>query len=117
MGGIAALEQKFGIADNGNSSDLGKAYALTYNLLATNCTCGFHLHGNSFGRASEELKAKQEQAVASEIERYYRKAKEILALNHELLDAIALGLSQKGVLTAADIAEIKKNCTIVAVNI
>jgi len=56
------------------------------------------------------LKAKQEQMAAAEIERFYRKVKEILSKNRELFEAIAGELSIKGVLTAADIRRIKENC-------
>lgn len=48
--------------------------------------------------------------AAAEIERFYRKVKEILSKNRELFEAIAGELSIKGVLTAADIRRIKENC-------
>ena len=108
LGGAAATEQLFGSFDAGCARDLDQAFNVVWDLVTNNCTCGFHLHCN--GRDSEELKAKQEQAVAAEVERYYRKAKDILAQNKELLEGIAQGLLQKGVLTDADIAEIRKGC-------
>ena len=118
LGGMAALEQKFGIVDTGTSSDLKRAFRYLSDLVTENCICGFQYHYNGSARQdSPELKSKQEQAIAAEMERYYRKTKEILALNNELLDAIALELSKKGVLTAKDIAEIKKNCSVVPVNL
>ncbi len=107
LGGAAATEQLFGSFDAGCARDLDQAFNVVWNLVTNNCTCGFHLHCN--GRDSEELKAKQEQAVAAEVERYYRKAKDILAQNKDLLEGIAQGLLQKGVLTAVDIAEIRKD--------
>ncbi|MCR5636370.1 MAG: AAA family ATPase [Clostridiales bacterium] len=118
LGGMAALEQRFGIIDTGTRSDLNRAFDYVSDLVIENCTCGFQYHSDGYRRSdSQELMARQEQAVAAEMERYYRKTKEILALNHELLDAIALELSRKGVLTAADIAEIKKDCRVVLVGI
>lgn len=109
LGGMAALEQKFGIIDTGASGDLDQAFRSTWNLVTENCLCGFHLHSNSFDD-SGDLKAKQEQMAAAEMERFYRKVKEILSKNRELFEAIAGELSIKGVLTAADIRRIKENC-------
>ena len=115
LGGMAALEQKFGIIDTGDSQDLNQAFRSVWNLITENCICGFHLHSNGFDD-SAELKAKQEQATATEIERFYRQTKEILSLNYELFEAIAKELSLKGVLTASDIQQIKSNFRFVPIN-
>ena len=56
---------------------------------------------------SEELKRKQEEAAAAEVERCYRKAKEILAANDGFFEMIASELAKKGLLTMKDIQEIK----------
>lgn len=116
LGGMAALEQKYGIVETGASKDLDQAFRSVWNLVTENCICGFSLHCNGYDD-SAELKAKQEQAVASEVERWYRKTKEILSVNHDLFECIASELSVKGVLTAADIERIKQNCRIIPVNI
>lgn len=115
LGGMAALEQKFGIVDTGTAGDLEKAFHSTWYLVTENCICGFHLHSNDFD-SSDDLTAKQEQATAAEIERFYRKAKVILSQNLPLLDAIAKELSVKGVLTASDIRQIRSNCRCVPVS-
>ena len=106
LGGVAALEQKFGTTDMGSSRDLDQAFNMVRNMITENCAAGFYLHCNDYGD-SQELKAKQEQATAAEIERYYRKAKELLAVNNALFEGIAKELSVKGVLTAADIRQIR----------
>ena len=116
LGGMAALEQKFGIMDTGTSRDLDQAFRWVRNLVTENCVCGFSLHSNGYDD-SEELKSKQERAVSSEVERWYRKTKEILSVNHDLLESIAAELSRKGVLTAADLERIKQNCRIAPVSI
>lgn len=109
LGGAAASEQVFGSFDPGCARDLDQAFNSVRRLVTDNCTCGFHLHSN--GRCdSGELQAKQEQAASAEVERYYRKAKEILTQNRDLLENIAQKLMQKGVLTAEDIAAIRKDC-------
>lgn len=61
------------------------------------------------------MKSRIEQATAAEIERYYRKAKEILSANMDFLDAMANSLLEKGILAMYDIADIKKTCNIVSV--
>lgn len=106
LGGAAATEQIFGGFDAGCSHDFDQAFDMVEGLVTKICCCGFHLHRNSYDD-SYELKAKQEQAIATEVERYYRKAKEILAQNKDFLEEIAQGLIQKGVLTAEDIREIR----------
>lgn len=116
LGGMAALEQKFGIVDTGTSRDLNQAFRSVWDLVTKNCLCGFHLHSNGYDD-SGDLKSKQEQAVATEIERFYRKTKEILSLNHELFEAIAKELSVRGVLTASDIRRLKAGCRCVSVTI
>ncbi len=110
LGGAAASEQVFGKFDLGCSRDIDQAFNLVRNLVTDNCICGFHLHSSGYGEDSGELMAKQEQAASSEVERYYRKAKQILAENKDFLEGVAQGLIQKGVLTAADIAAIRKSC-------
>ena len=85
-----------------------QAFSIAENFVGDICLCGFQLHCNGYN--SEETKAKQEQAAAAEVERFFRKAKEILAKHRPLLDGIARGLMKKGFLTAVDIAEIRRDC-------
>ena len=115
-GGMAAIEQIFGIFDAGNSGDLDIAFDRTRILVESNCTCGLHLHRNRF-QDSPNLWSEQEQVVASEVERYYKKAKEIIALNREFLEKVADALAKKKILVMADIKKIKESCRIVSVNL
>ena len=75
---------------------------------------GFHLHRNKY-EDSQQLWSAQEQAVSAEIEKYYRKAKEILAANSEFLNKVAEALEKKKLLVMADIKAIKETCAIVPV--
>ena len=111
LGGMAALEQKFGIYDLGCSKDLDNAFNAMRKLVVDNCICGFHLHASNYGD-SEELQTRQAQAVASEIEHCYRTAKEILAVNSEFLEKMAAALARKGLLTMVDIQVIRDSCVI-----
>lgn len=114
LGGMAAAEQVFGIFDAGNGNDLEQAFDTTKDLVVSNCICGLHLHKNEF-EDSQRLWAEQEQAVAAEIEKYYKKAKEILSRNKEFFEKIAEALAKKGVLAMTDIKAIKETCKITPV--
>ena len=114
LGGIAAIEQKYGIFDAGCERDLYQAFDRTKDLVVNNCISGLHLHCNGF-EDSERLKSEQEQAVSAEVEKLYRKAKEIIALNHEFFEKVALALAKKRLISAVDIQQIKSECEIVSV--
>lgn len=53
------------------------------------------------------------QLVAAEVERYYRKVKEILAQNQDFLEKMASALVDRGLLLASDIQKVKNNSHIV----
>lgn len=116
LGGMAAIEQKYGIFDFGGERDLDQAFDRTRELIVNNCFSGFNLHCNGYND-SERLKSEQEQAVSAEVEKFYRKAKEIISLNQEFFEKIAMALAQKKLLSAVDIKQIKSECTIVPVSI
>ena len=94
LAGMAATEQKFGMYDMGCSADLEKAFEVVHDMITNNCTSGFYLHGE-YGDFSDDLRAKQEHAVAIEVEKYYRKAKELISANSELFESIARTLLRK----------------------
>ena len=99
LGGMAAIDQ---------------AFDRTRDLVVNNCISGLHLHCNGY-EDSERLKSEQEQAVSAEVEKFYRKAKEILSLNHEFFENITTALAEKMLLSAGDIQRIKSKCEIVPV--
>jgi len=114
LGGIAAIEQKFGIFDVGGERDLDHAFDNTRGLIANTCISGFHLHSNGY-EDTECLKSEQEKAVSAEVEKFYRKAKEIISLNFEFFEKVAVTLAKKKLLSAVDIQKIKSECKIVPV--
>ena len=116
LGGIAAIEQKYGIFDIGGERDLDQAFDRTKDLIINNCFSGFNLHSGGYDD-SERLKSEQEQAVSAEVEKFYRKAKEIISLNQEFFEKIAIALAQKKLLSAVDIKQIKSECKIVPVSL
>lgn len=115
LGGAAAIEQKFGISDIGCERDLNQAFNMTRDLIVNTCTAGFHLYASEFISDSQRLMSAQEEAVAAAVEKYYRKAKEILSANWDFFEKLATALAQKKLLSAIDIKEIKRKCHIVAV--
>lgn len=116
LAGMAANEQKCGVADIGGESDLDRAFRQTKDLLVNRCINSMRLYSYGYGDCnSEQLRFVQEQAVAEEVEKLYKKAKEILARNTEFLEKVAQKLAAKKLLTTADIQEIKNGCKIVPV--
>ena len=111
LGGMAAVEQKFGAYDLGCSEDLSRVFNHVSDLITNNCTSGLHLHGD-FYDISDELRSKQEQAVATEVEKYYRKAKEIISSNNIFFENIAKELLDKKILCSKDIQNIKYSSSI-----
>ena len=111
LGGMAAVEQNYGAIGIGASSDLDQAFQYVQALVTSECVCGFSLHSLR-GRDSAALRARQEQAVASEVERYYRKAKQLLAANDSFFRTIVHALGEKKLLTAPDIKKIRERCNI-----
>ena len=116
LGGLAANEQKYGVFDIGGGRDLEQAFDRMKDLVVNTGMCGLSLYSYGYGDAdSNALKAAQEQAIAAEVEKAYRKAKEIIALNAEYFEKVASALAQKKLLSAADMQKIKSECKIVPV--
>ena len=111
LAGIAALEQKFGIVDCGASKDINTAYNTLEGLVEDECVFGYNYYSNGF-QDSEALKTRREHIIHAELERYYRKAKEILVNNFDFFEAVAHALAEKKVLTGMDIQKIKSEFNI-----
>ena len=103
--------------DRGIEEDLFQAFSKVGSLVGETCCCGFNMCSSRRIIDSEDLKSRIEQATAAEVERYYRKAKEILSVNAGFLDALATALLERNFLSMYDIAEIKETCNIVQVSL
>ena len=114
LGGPAAMEQKFGLPDIGCSSDLDHAFDKERELLSDTCINGFSFYSRGYSE-SEHLKASLEQAAAAEVERYYRKAKEVISTNREFFEKLAAALAEKKLLSAVDIEKIRGEWRVVPV--
>ena len=109
LGGMAAVELVLGVSDLGTEHDLADAFNAVRRKVCDLCTNGFQFYSYGSGD-SPELRARQEQVVAAEVEKYYRRAKDILHENREFLDKTAEALAQKGLLTMLDMRAIRNEC-------
>ena len=105
LGGKAACEIKYGKVASGTGGDIQKAISQLYRSATSIGTYGLASVGA--GGESENLDSRQEIVVEAELERHLFKAKEIVAENRELLDALARELAEKRVLLHSDIERIR----------
>ena len=116
LGGMAAMEQKFGLPDVGCASDLNYAFDKVRNLLSDTCINGFSFYTRGYSD-SERRMADRDQAVSTQVEQYYRKAKEIISANWDFFEKLAAALAEKKLLSAVDIEKIREGCQVVPVAI
>lgn len=102
LAGRAAVEQRFGYLDSGTEKDLEQAFKKASVLVSQLCLAGFGLHTNGYDD-SEELSARQEQAISHEVGRCYYSAKRVIASNQSQLDLIAKELLEKKLLLIEDV--------------
>lgn len=109
LGGKAATEIVCNTVDTGIKSDIWKAFKIVRLFVQDFCTFGF----DSFPcyDASEITRENRDRAIAKEVERYYRMAKEIITKNRSFLDAVVEALLEKQTITGKDIREIKEKLT------
>lgn len=107
LAGKASVEYKFGICDMGSSNDLDDVFDLVNDKITDLCTAGFSLYNCRYRESSNDLMTKQEDAIFAEVERCYHKAKELIILNKEFLEALANALLDKKILLASDIEKIR----------
>ncbi len=110
VAGHVATELFFGISDTGASRDVKKAQCELRRLFSDDLFGGSSLL-SSFGPESNELLARQELAVAMELDRCIGRARRILAENRVFLEAMTAALLKKGLLTGEDVREIRRGST------
>lgn len=104
------MEQKLGLRDNGTSSDLKSVFRIVEKQVKENGSMGFDLVGASMYDAPESQVNRADAVVAAEVERYYQKAKELLAIHSDFFDRVTQALAEKGVLMEEDIRRIRLQC-------
>ena len=110
LGGKAAVEMQYaGQIAEGCSEDLRRAVDCIREAAATEGTMGFSLldvESSTSNRMSDSLNAHSEEAVQAELERYYGRAKDLLAQNEVFLEKITEALVTKKTLLYSDIQAI-----------
>ena len=112
LGGKAAVEMRYaGQVAEGCSDDIARAVNCIREAAAKEGALGFSLllivESDSCSNMSESLNARSEAAVQAELERYYGKARALLAQNEAFLKEITEVLVMKKTLLYSDIQAIR----------
>lgn len=111
LGGKAAVEMRYaGQVAEGCSDDIACAVNCIREAAAKEGALGFSLlnvESDSSSNMSESLNARSEAAVQAELERYYGKARALLAQNEAFLKEITEALVMKKTLLYSDIQAIR----------
>ena len=111
LGGKAAVEMRYaGQVAEGCSDDIACAVNCIREATAKEGALGFFLlnvESDSSSNMSESLNARSEAAVQAELERYYGKARALLAQNDAFLKEITEALVMKKTLLYSDIQAIR----------
>ena len=110
LGGKAATEMIYGTFDPGCIDDLQRAFDLVTTFVDNYCAYGF----NAFerGTSSQYLLESRDRKVAKEMDRYYRKSKQIIAENRGFFDAMVQELLKEKTLTKKQIRSIRDSVMI-----
>ena len=106
LGGKAAIEMAYGIADVGCYKDIRKAYRTVERFVDDYCVLGFDTFTRNH-EPSQYMLTKKDQLIAAELERYYQNAKRILLENRAFFDAIVEALMEKKTLTWREVQKIR----------
>ena len=112
LGGLAAFDLVFGEHDTGASDDLEKVRDMVKRRIEDYGTSGFGLLCTGYPN-STTLISHVENAVAIELERQFRRTKQVLAANRDFLDALTEAIETQDYLLASDIAAIRGRFDIV----
>lgn len=105
----AAIDLVFGRVDYGAKRDLHEILSLIDSLNEENAAfAGFGMMSLGY-ECSQSLMERQEIAATSILNLYYWETKELLSRNRSFLEAVALALMNKNILTASDIAQIRES--------
>ena len=106
LGGRAATEILLGITDVGCSSDLEEAHSQVDEFVDNLGTLGLDTHTRR--DSSAYICEKRDQLITSELERYYKIAKQIIVENRDFVEKMRDELLKQKTLTFRDIEKIRK---------
>ncbi len=98
LAGKAATEIIYGEVDVGADNDLTRAFSIVERFVDDYCSSGFDCRIER-KTTSDELLARRELKISSEIERFYENVKELLFENKEILDRVANELMESKTIT------------------
>ncbi len=107
LGGYIAVQKRFGIVDTGAGEDIEKAKRTLHNAIEHHGLRGMAFLESPF-KDSDNLLSAQESALFAELERCCTDVRQILSEHKAFLDATIKALLEKGLLTADDITNLKK---------
>lgn len=110
LGGKAATEMIYGTFDLGCEEDLHKAFGLATTFVDNYCAYGFDAFER--GKSSQYLLESKDRKVDKEMDRYYRKSKQIIAENRGFFDAMVQELLKEKTLTKKQIRSIRESVVI-----
>ena len=110
LGGKAATEIIYGTFDLGCEEDLHKAFGLATTFVDNYCAYGFDAFER--GKSSQYLLESKDRKVDKEMDRYYRKSKQIIAENRGFFDAMVQELLKEKTLTKKQIRSIRESVVI-----
>ena len=97
----------FGRPELGAGHDLAHARRVLNDLMNEG-VYGFSLLDVPRQPDSDELCARREAVMTSELERFYLRAKEILTENRAFLNAVIAALLDRGILTGKDVRQLRE---------
>ena len=112
LGGRAAIDLVYGVADEGVRDDLERATVYLKNRIGFGVEYG-GLYAQDLHRpiSSSEM-WRQESLLEAALTRHYQRAKQILASNREFLDKLVDAITDNEYLISSDIQAIKETCNI-----
>ena len=113
LGGRAAMEVFFEIADKGCGEDLRKVSSIVTQWIHCAAVSGSPLFVPFPHVASNDQKRQEEQLADAEMERMYRKVKNLLLANREFVEKLADAIAEREYLVSSDIQAIRDSCEIV----
>ena len=110
LGGKAATEMIYGTFDLGCIDDLQRALDLVTTFVDNYCAYGFDAFEGC--NPSQYLLESKDRKVAEQMDRYYRKSKQIIAENRVFFDAMVQELLKEKTLTKKQIKSIRDSVVI-----
>lgn len=110
LSSAAAMDVVFGRVEFGAEEDIRHALRIIDDVVSDlGGFSGLSMAAYGYSAISESLTDRRQIAVSSIAELFYQETKELLCKNRSFLEAMARCLAERTILTAADIAEIRKS--------